>query len=450
MTVQTPMSTTSRLLTGILLPGLALFVAAPAAGTRAAESVAIQDAGSAVELARYAHAPDAAFGWELRGTSTTPEGRWFNALVTSQVWQGTTWRHPLNMFVPGKVEFPDTLVLSTAGFGRELREAARLIGAPVATLGGVPTPASGMGEDQWGAYCFQQSVATGDFTRMFTLPMVKSLVRTMDAVEAITAKEKTPIKRFVLMGHSKRGLTVWLCAAVDRRVAGIVPIGLELLNVPAQVAESPEQMGRVAAALPALGDQRFLRSEVGRRLLAVFDPYVHRQRLTMPTLAIFGTNDPLFPTAAANRFWNDLPEPKSVLYLPNMDHGEPGDAKGMRTVCLFARTVAARKAMPQLRWGFEESTGKLALRVSASAPAQGASLWSATAPTRDFHRARWESRSMTPPPQTGETGLQRPRSSFQAAMDRPPTGCFAAFGELTFQENGQDFSLTTLIHITGQ
>ena len=98
----------------------------------------------------------------------------------------------------------------------------------------------GMPEGQLMRHAERQYMATGDPAWMPLCPMVKSVARAMDAIEALTAAERpVPVKRFILLGHSKRGVTAWLSAAADPRVVGIVPMGADLLNLPAQFAGWP-------------------------------------------------------------------------------------------------------------------------------------------------------------------------------------------------------------------
>jgi len=65
------------------------------------------------------------------------------------------------------------------------------------------------------------------------LPMTKSAVRAMDTVTAFlgSSREVTSGGRFVVAGGSKRGWTTWTTAAVDKRVVGIIPIVIDVLNI---------------------------------------------------------------------------------------------------------------------------------------------------------------------------------------------------------------------------
>src|SRR5262249_44519021 len=91
----------------------------------------------------------------------------------------------------------------------------------------------GRKEDDLIAYCQIKFMDTGDPTWLLRLPMVKSAVRAMDAVTELMAGDeggKTPVKKFVVSGGSKRGWTTWLTGVADPRVVAIVPIVIDVVN----------------------------------------------------------------------------------------------------------------------------------------------------------------------------------------------------------------------------
>ncbi len=89
-------------------------------------------------------------------------------------------------------------------------------------------------EDDLIAYTWDQFLKTGDERWPARLPMVKSVVRAMDTVEALfnaDDDETHRVSEFVVAGGSKRGWTTWMTAAVDKRVVAMMPIVIDVLNV---------------------------------------------------------------------------------------------------------------------------------------------------------------------------------------------------------------------------
>ena len=63
------------------------------------------------------------------------------------------------------------------------------------------------------------------------LPMVKSIIKGMDASQIILAEHGINITNFVMVGASKRGWAAWLAALEDERVSAIIPVVIDILNV---------------------------------------------------------------------------------------------------------------------------------------------------------------------------------------------------------------------------
>ena len=125
---------------------------------------------------------------------------------------------------------------------------AESIGAPVGVLRQVPfAPMFDRTEDALIAYTFDQYLQTGESDWPLLLPMVKSTVRAMDAMQSIVRERwGASLESFTVSGASKRGWTAWLTAAVDKRVMAVVPMVIDVLNMGAQMDHQRETWGEVS------------------------------------------------------------------------------------------------------------------------------------------------------------------------------------------------------------
>ncbi len=217
-------------------------------------------------LDEYVKKPDAAFAWVQTGNHTTAAGTITSLKLTSQVWQGITWKHDLRIYEPREIAYPDAMLLFITGGNNESHEAsdddhkqffglARLCGTRVAVLPRVPNQPllDGKTEDELIAETFVRYIQTKDENWPLFFPMVKSAVRAMDSAQA-WAKEsgRPPVTRFVVTGGSKRGWTTWLTGAVDDRVVAIAPDGDRHAQSRHAGPQSIEGVGPVQRADPRL------------------------------------------------------------------------------------------------------------------------------------------------------------------------------------------------------
>jgi PhoPQ-activated pathogenicity-related protein len=115
--------------------------------------------------------------------------------------------------------------------------------------------------------------------------MTKSVVRAMDTITAFcrsAAAGGIDVDRFVVGGASKRGWTAWTAAAVDKRVAAVVPVVIDLLNVEESFEHHYRAYGFWApaiAAYQASGIMRWAGTTELTALLKIEDPYSYTDRL---------------------------------------------------------------------------------------------------------------------------------------------------------------------------
>ena len=273
----------------------------------------------------------------------------------------------------------------------------------------------------------------------------------MDVVQLLTQKEKeAAVNAFVVAGHSKRGHTTWLTAAVDKRVKGIIPIAIDILNSNAQLSHHMEAFGEYSTPSKAATDfLQELKQPRGQSLIKMVDAYSFREQLTLPKLIVSATNDDFFTTDALNLYWDGLKKPKWVLYLSNANHVSANtDPRINPTAFAFVRAVAAHKSLPELNWQYVRNDNKMVLKITADATATKACLWTSQSENKDFRQELWTSQPM---------GLKGKAGNFKEASESikefsievalPSHGCMAIFGEIEFRQNGRTFLLSTQTNI---
>ncbi|MFO0929622.1 MAG: PhoPQ-activated protein PqaA family protein [Gemmataceae bacterium] len=409
------------------------------------------------DVADYVKQPDTAFAWKLTGKRTIPlVGRTYDLELTSQVWQGITWKHDLLVVVPDKVEPKATLFLwntggkpSPAGLALAA-DLARKMRAPVAFLYGIPNQPlfGGKTEDALIAETFVRYLATGDASWPLLFPMVKSVVRAMDALQAFARQEwKTEVKQFIVSGASKRGWTTWLTAASDPRVKAIAPLVIDTLNMQKQLPHQLASYGAYSQMIHDYTERKLApppQTPAGQKLWAMVDPWVYRDRLTLPKLILNGTNDPYWTQDALNLYWDDLSGEKWVCYIPNAGHnlqqrkadGKNDLTRASSTLAAFARSQIHGVPFPQLSWKNRRTDEAVRLTVHSSLPPVAARLWTAEAATRDFRKAKWTA-----------TPIEVGKGDLNVEVKAPADGYRVCLVECEYDMEGLHYFLSTQVRI---
>ncbi len=393
----------------------------------------------------YVNTPDDAYGWEKTGQQEIGQGATLTELsLTSQVWRGIHWTHHLQIITPRQMRYPQTAMLIITGGAPGPQEhnylalAANMLSAPVVVLGDIPNQPlfDGLAEDSLIAYTFDQYLATGESDWPLLFPMTKAAVRAMDAVEEYTGQAwETPVSKFYVTGASKRGWTTWFTAVVaPQRCVGIAPMVYDNLNLSAQMVHQVEAWGDYSEMINEYtlrGLPQRLSTQSGRRLAEIVDPYTYRQRATMPKLTISGTNDRYWPLDAANLYFEQLPEPRYLLYVPNCGHGLEDTTQVLAAQVGFFAACTGQVSLPQLDWRYQEGR-YLKLVISSDVTPQQVIQWTADSATRDFRDAVWQQSPARP--HQGE---------YLARMRYPKHGYRAIFGEAAYDFQGKKLMLCT-------
>ena len=420
-------------------------------------------AASEGELARYVAAPDASYTWNEVKSRRVGSAKVTELILTSQTWRDTPWKHQLVLIRPPNVDMSSGQVFLFIGGGRWKPEhengyqgalprsalifvkLAETMRAPIAVLGQVPyQPMYDRREDALIAYTFDHYLASGEADWPLLLPMVKSAVRAMDAIQEFTAERwQMPVASFTVAGASKRGWTSWLTAAVDPRVSSVAPIAIDMLNLPAQIELQRETFGGLSSQVQdyvAIDLPGRIDTERGRTLMAMVDPYQYLADLTSPKLILLGTNDPYWPLDALKLYWHGLPEPKRVLYVPNQGHDVGDLDRLIGGLSALHRYSARGDHLPAVTWTYAARTNRLGVDVQSNRKPRRVLAWTATSATRDFREARWTSHD-----------CKRRAGKFNCSVERPSTGFVAMYAELWFEDPGYPrFPLSTVVCIAGE
>jgi len=412
-------------------------------------------------LASYLAVPDPSYTWREVRTTRLGKTDITELILTSQTWRGIPWKHQLILLRPSTLERSSTQAFLFIHGGRwkpeyetgqtQLPREARIftnlaetLRAPVAVLRHVPyQPLFDRREDALIAYTFDHYLETGEPDWPLLLPMVKSAARAMDAVQ-VFARERwqLPVNAFTVAGASKRGWTSWLTAAVDPRVASVAPIAIDMLNVPAQIELQRATFGALSEQVQdyaAIDLPGRVNTERGRSLLAMVDPYAYRNDLHQPKLILLGTNDAYWPLDALKVYWDELPEPKRVLYVPNQGHGVRDLDRLVGGLSALHRYSAHGERLPVLNWTYKVQPDRLGVDVQSNRVPRRVIAWTAASATRDFREARWTSHRCS-----------RAGDGYACSVPRPRGGYAAIYAELWFKDGGYPkFPLATVVCIAG-
>jgi PhoPQ-activated pathogenicity-related protein len=405
---------------------------------------------AAADLKSFMAKPEPAYHWEKTGEQKLEGGTMYDLHLVSQTWKNGNWEHRLVILKPDKLEHPEfCTVYNTGGSGSNRDFQANMAlantsGCMAAILYNIPNQPlyGGKTEDALIVYTWQQFFLTGDADWPLHFPMAKAVIKSMDAIQEFAKTEKLPeINSFLVYGGSKRGWTTWLVAASqDPRVKAIAPMVIDTLNVAKQIPHQLEAFGKASEQIgdySSGGMLTALNTPRGQQLLALEDPYSYREILTLPKLLVLGTNDRYWAQDALNLYWDDLKGPKWVSYTPNSGHGLEDRAHVYATLSAFIRSVAGKKKFPTQTWAYADSGDGAALTIHSDVQPKSARFFYNSAPTMDFRDyLKWTS---VPMDVKGKTVTGK--------MDPPTEGYKAVYGEVTYEMDGQPYTLSTQMRI---
>jgi PhoPQ-activated pathogenicity-related protein len=441
----------SRLLTTVFALTVAAFGAhAQTSGAAGAAPSGITPADVAGALARYVAKPDDTFKWELRTRYRAKGADAIELLLQSQTWQGVAWKHQVVLIKPRGLDRSDHALLIVGGGrwqesyadpspgeedlpkgGDTFVALARLLHTVVVVVGQVPyQPLFDLSEDRLIAHTFDEYLRSGDQEWPLLLPMVKTVVRALDASDEVSRREwNQPLKTFTVFGASKRGWTTWLTGAVEPRATALAPVVFDALNMAEHFPHQTEVFGAPSEEIKPytdLGLDQILTSDRGAPLRRIVDPYSYLDALKQPKLIMIATNDAYFPSDSANLYWDALEGPKYLLYLPNEPHSIKHYSQTFRTLRAFERSVTGSAPLPKLEWEFawdgEGAGGRLCVRSEPKPTAVW--LWSANSEVRDFRKATWAAGAEISARDAADVRLDPPATGYRSVVAEVDYGHF--------------------------
>jgi len=419
-------------------------------------------------LDRYVAKPDPSYKYELVKTLSGPGYTAFVLDLTSQTWRTAAevdrpvWKHWLTIVKPDRVLSTTGIVFIGGGSVTSAApekpdasavQAALATGSVAASLSGIPNePLRFRGEnrtrteDQIIVYTWAKFLKTGDETWPARLPMTKAVVRAMDTVTAFSASPAggaVQVDKFFVAGASKRGWTTWTTAAVDKRIVGISPIVIDVLNMNQSMDHHYQAYGVYSEAVQdyvEMGLMGLPDSKEYRELLKIEEPYSYRARYTMPKLVMNSTGDQYFLPDSSQFYFDALPGEKYLRYVPNTNHSL-GGSDAIQSVIAFSDAVLKGRPRPEFSWVFEKNGD---IRVTSKSKPAEVKLWAAENPDkRDF-------RLMTIGHAFHEKVLQElPGGVYVGHVEKPARGWAAFFVELTYPSGGKyPFKFTTAVRVT--
>lgn len=365
-------------------------------------------------LTEYVNLEDANYSWKIQKVETHGDLTFAVIDLKSLEWLSSEqvnrpqWQHWLELYIPKQAE--SEIALLYVGGGRNGRPAPEFEHSLEATialqtqsvvglLGQVPNQKLIFNEDtierredRLLAHAWTQFNAHNDPQWIPLLPMVKSVVRAMDAITEITASdeiESPPIKEFVVTGGSKRGWTSWLSAVADERIIAIVPAVFDALNSARSMEHHFKAYGYWSHAIVDYFAEGLLGSidaSQADKFFQIADPYRYLDRLTIPKFSLNATGDEFFLLDSTKFYWDDLKGEKFLRYVPNSDHSlEHTDV--VESIAAFHWLIQNALPLPSFEWVWTNSATVEIDQIHGQV--SQISMWSAhNSVARDFRLLR--------------------------------------------------------------
>eukprot|EP00388_Colpodella_angusta_P032920 GDKK01028144.1.p2 GENE.GDKK01028144.1~~GDKK01028144.1.p2 ORF type:complete len:282 (+),score=72.37 GDKK01028144.1:25-846(+) len=182
------------------------------------------------------------------------------------------------------------------------------------------------------------------------------------------------------------------------------------------------------------------------------DPYWYASRLTMPKLVVNAAMDEFQQPDDTNYWWNDMPEPKRFMMLPNAEHSlATGILAAVPSIGAFIGALLKKEEVPGFEWTISEETGDIVATLDNVGKVHSATMWYASScgqndwdngtKRRDFRIMHMDSPCTCGPSLQGycvnlktfwkkkelEVKEVRGKRTYTAHVDTPTDGTYTAF-----------------------
>jgi hypothetical protein len=312
---------------------------------------------------------------------------------------------------------------------------------------------------------------------LLRFPMVKASLRAMDTITEFmkTKRADMQLDYYGVAGASKRGWTTWDVGAVDpKRVMAIVPVVLDAINFVAVEHHQYRSYGCWSYALVDYTDMNITERFDDPNMVHLqenVDPFWYKDRLTMPKLIVNAGMDEFQQPDDTHYWWNDMPEPKHFMMIPNAEHSLiTGILEAVPGIGAFLSALLEKETVPKFDWVIEDGTGDITVTVAEHGVVHSATLWYAhscgenandgNTKRRDFRIAHLDNPCTCGPYVMGycvnlktfwmkqdlEMTMVKGRRTYKAHMDMPTDGTWTAFFiDLKFNsKHAQPMNLTAI------
>jgi PhoPQ-activated pathogenicity-related protein len=428
------------------------------------------------DLDAYVKRPDPSFAWSEKKPGQSP----LHLRMTSQTWQNVRWTHDIVVAFPSEKEGIEGDQMESEGSvgqrdigteGQENQreskgfesfraasrqseippEGSRRPGPPIANrkdvailyiTGGDPNKAD-QNEAQRLADLAKMPVAMLHHIPnqpLFGKNEDDLIAHTFEKFLETTAGSANPLKKFVVIGASKRGWTAWLAGAIqDKRVIGIAPMVFDNLRFKEQLKHQLDSWGKYSEMIADYTDKgldKVLDTPAGTRLVDLVDPWTYRTRITIPKLIVNGSNDRYWTVDALSLYWDGLVGPKYCSIVPNAGHLLGDMKQALHAIAAFARSCAGEFEMPEIRTMIEKDDW---CRVWITDSQDARYVWEAASASHDFRESKWQISGSS----MGGSGSFLDYTSYKLKA-KPPA---AVLVQVDFHVKGMSFSLSSPVFV---